>query len=302
MARIAVVGSINMDLVTRTPRPPLPGETILGISFDMLPGGKGANQAIAARRSGAQVDFIGATGTDVFGTELRKVLEDNEVGTAGLRTSDGSSGVACIVVDDSGENSIIVVGGSNTRLTALTDTDRDIIAEADILLCQLEIPVDTVAEAARHARAHDTLVLLNPSPAQPLSPQLWELVDIAVVNEGEAERLSAELEGVDHVLTTRGGAGATYRGPRDSVTHPGVAVEVVDTTGAGDAFTGALAARWDEGPEAALAWACTAGALAVTTLGAIAAIPVASEIQRIVHLLRRQPPDPLTGQLSVRHT
>ncbi|WP_227980586.1 ribokinase [Nocardia spumae] len=283
MARIVVVGSINMDLVTRTARRPAPGETILGTAFDSVPGGKGANQAIAARRAGARVDFIGATGTDVFAGALRKVLADNEIATTGLRTIEGSSGIATIVVDESGENSIIVVGGANAALTELTEADRSIIADADILLCQLEIPVDTVIEAARHARAHDTLVLLNPSPARPLPDELWASVDIAVVNEGEAARLDSELGAVSHVLVTRGGAGASYRGPDGEFTHPGVPVEVVDTTGAGDTFTGALAAHWHEGPDTALAWACAAGALATTAFGATAAIPAAAEIERVLH-------------------
>ncbi|NKY84563.1 ribokinase [Nocardia veterana] len=280
MARIAVVGSINMDLVTRTRRRPRAGETVLGTAFDTVPGGKGANQAIAARRAGAEVDFVGAVGTDVFGPALRKVLEDNEVGTAGLRTVEGASGTATIVVDESGENTIIVVGGANAELSGLTAADRDVVAAADILLCQLEIPLPTVIEAARCARDHDTLVLLNPSPARSLPPSLWQSVDIAVVNEGEAAQLDSELRAVPHVLVTRGGDGATYRGPDGELTHPGVRVEVVDTTGAGDTFTGALAAHWHDGPAAALAWACTAGALATTIVGATASIPSFAAVQR----------------------
>ncbi|AHH20650.1 ribokinase [Nocardia nova SH22a] len=282
MARIAVVGSINMDLVTRTARRPEPGETVLGTSFEQVPGGKGANQAIAAGRAGARVDFIGAIGTDTFGTSLRKVLSDNDIGTTGLRALEGSSGIATIVVDASGENSIIVVGGTNAALTELTAADLTIIAEADILLCQLEIPIDTVAAAARHAREHGTLVLLNPSPARRLAASIWSAVDIAVVNEGEAAQLDSELREVPHVLVTRGGAGATYRGPEGEFHHPGVAAEVVDTTGAGDTFTGALAAHWHKGPRTALAWACTAGALATTAYGATAAIPTAADIARVL--------------------
>ena len=282
MTRIAVVGSINMDLVTRTARRPRPGETVLGTGFEPVPGGKGANQAIAACRAGAQVEFIGATGTDVFGTTLRKVLADNEIGTAGLRTIEGSSGVATIVVDESGENSIIVVGGANTALAELTAADLAIIADADILLCQLEILIDTVAEAARHAQAHGTLVLLNPSPARSLPASIWSSVDIAVVNEGEAAQLDSELGAVAHVLVTRGGEGASYRGPAGRFDHPGVAVEVLDTTGAGDTFTGALAAHWHEGPRTALAWACAAGALATTVMGATVAIPAAEDIEALL--------------------
>ncbi|MGV9676549.1 ribokinase [Nocardia sp. NPDC003482] len=282
MARIAVVGSINLDLVTTTARRPEPRETVLGSGFETVPGGKGSNQAIAARRAGAEVDFVGAVGDDLFAAELRTALDDARVGTARLRTVAGPSGVATIVVDASGENTIIVVGGANARMTELSEPDLATIAAADLLLCQLEIPVQTVLAAARHARAHGTTVVLNPSPAQDLPPELWQAVDIAVVNEGEARRLGSALDPVPHVVTTRGGAGARYRGPEGEFDDPGVAVEVVDTTGAGDTFTGALAAHWHEGPRAALAWACAAGALATTKLGASASIPDAEEIERLL--------------------
>lgn len=282
MARIVVVGSIGMDLVTTTGKRPEPGETVLGTGFEMVPGGKGSNQAIAARRAGAEVEFVGAVGDDRFAPDLRRVLSDAGVGTAGLRTVTGPCGIASIVVDHSGENSIIFVRGANARLTELSDADLATIAAADVLLCQLEIPADTVLVAARHARANGTAVLLNPSPAQPLSQQLWDLIDIAVVNRGEAAQLGSALDAVPHVVTTRGGEGAVYRGPDGQADQPGVAVEVVDTTGAGDAFTGALAAHWHEGPAEALAWACAAGALATTKLGASASIPERADIERLL--------------------
>jgi ribokinase len=267
-----------MDLVTTTGRRPEPGETVLGREFDLVPGGKGANQAIAARRAGAEVEFVGAVGSDLFADELRGVLDRSGVGSGRLRTVDGPSGVAAIVVDDSGENSIIVVPGANGRLIELSAADLDTIAAADVLLCQLEIPVATVLAAARHARAHETLVVLNPSPVRQLSSELWSLVDIAVVNEGEAAHLGSALARVTHVVVTRGGAGAVYRGPAGEIAQPGLRVDVVDTTGAGDAFTGALAAHWRQGPAGALAWACTAGALTTTKIGASAAIPDRDEI------------------------
>ncbi|MFI6867438.1 ribokinase [Nocardia sp. NPDC050406] len=281
MARIVVVGSINMDLVTTVGRRPEPGETVAGESFALVPGGKGANQAIAAQRAGAEVEFVGAVGTDLFADDLARNLGDAQVDTARLRCLPGPSGIAAIVVDGGGENTIIVVGGANARMTELTAADIDAIAHADILLCQLEIPVDTVAAAARHAHDHGTTVLLNPSPVREVPPALWAQVDIAVVNEGEAEQLGSALAAVPHVITTLGGDGAKYRGPHgETHSHPGVPVQVVDTTGAGDTFTGALAAHWHEGPETALAWACTAGALATTTLGASASIPTYEHIER----------------------
>ncbi|NNH74230.1 ribokinase [Nocardia uniformis] len=281
MARIVVVGSVNMDLVTRVRRRPEPGETVAGEGFALVPGGKGANQAIAARRAGAEAEFVGAVGDDVFAAELRRVLSDSGVGTEQLRTVAGPSGVAAIVVDGGGENTIIVVGGANAAMTELTPADLDAIAAADTLMCQLEIPVSTVLAAARHARAHDTTVLLNPSPVRELPPELWAEIDVAVVNEGEAAHLGTVLKAVPHVITTLGAAGANYRGADgETRSHPGVPVEVVDTTGAGDTFTGALAAHWHEGPETALSWACTAGALATTKLGASASIPTREAIEQ----------------------
>ncbi|MET7767345.1 ribokinase [Nocardia sp. NPDC005366] len=277
---IAVLGSINMDLVTTTGRLPAPGETVLGTGFAMVPGGKGANQAIAARRAGATVEFVGAVGDDVFAPRLRAALTDCGVGVDRLRTVSGPSGVAAIVVDADGENSIIVVGGANAGLTAMDDDDLAVLAKADILLCQLEIPIRTVAIAASHARAHGTTVVLNPSPVTDLPAELWAHIDVAVVNSGEAARLGAALSSVPHVITTRGADGAEYRGPDDrSHRCASPVVEVVDTTGAGDSFTGAFAAAWHRGPRAALAYACAAGALATTTLGASVSIPTAADIE-----------------------
>lgn len=287
---IAVLGSVNMDLVTTTDRRPEPGETVLGSGFTAVPGGKGANQAIAASRAGGRVEFLGAVGTDVFAPRLRDTLAESGVGTARLRTVDGPSGVASIVVDDSGENTIIVVGGANARMTELAEDDLAVIAAADILLCQLEIPVPTVAAAVRHARAHDTVVMLNPSPVRDLPPQLWAHVDVAVVNSGEATRLGSALAPVPHLVVTLGANGARYRGPDAAErTVPGIAVDVIDTTGAGDAFTGALAVFWPDGPAAALPPACAAGALATTRLGASASLPNRAEITAIVERVRRNP-------------
>lgn len=283
MARIAVVGSINMDLVTTVGRRPEAGETVAGDGFALVPGGKGSNQAIAARRAGAEVEFVGAVGGDVFADALRKVLHEAGVGVSRLRGVEGPSGIATIVVDRNGENTIIVVAGANGRMTELTTADLDTIAAADVLMCQLEIPIPTVLAAARHARAHGTTVVLNPSPVQELPEELWAEVDVAVVNAGEAARLASALTGVPHVITTLGGAGASYRGPDGiELSHPGIRVQVVDTTGAGDTFTGALAAHWHEGPATALAWACTAGALATTKLGASASIPESAEVERVL--------------------
>ncbi|MFE3545893.1 ribokinase [Nocardia sp. NPDC059177] len=278
---VVVLGSINMDLVTTTARRPAPGETVLGSGFATVPGGKGANQAIAAARSGAQVRFLGAVGDDAFGTTLRSTLAEAGVDTALLRTVDGPSGVATIVVDGTGENSIIVVAGANGRVTDLTEDELAAIAAADILLCQLEIPLDTVAAATRHARASGTIVAINPSPVQPLSDALWADIDLAIVNSLESARYSAELNRVRHVVRTLGRDGAAYRSSDGSeFTVAGGRVGVVDTTGAGDAFTGALVATWATGPHAAVTWANAAGALATTRLGASSSIPDRARIER----------------------
>ncbi|MGW6625803.1 ribokinase [Nocardia sp. NPDC055002] len=281
---VVVLGSVNMDLVTTVPRRPAPGETVLGSDFATVPGGKGANQAIAAARSGARVRFLGAIGDDAFGTDLAATLSEAGVDITLLRRVDGASGIASIVVDEAGENSIIVVAGANGRVTDLTAAELAAIAQADILLCQLEIPIHTVLAAAQHARASGTVVALNPSPFQPLPEELWAAVDVAIVNSLESEQYSDKLTHVAHLVRTLGGDGAVYRdtdGNERSV--GGRTVEVLDTTGAGDAFTGALVATWDRGVPTALSWANTAGALATTRLGASSAIPNREEIAAALH-------------------
>ncbi|GAB2630611.1 ribokinase [Prescottella soli] len=269
-----------MDLVTSTPRLPAPGETILGASFTTTPGGKGANQAIAAAKAGADVVFVGAVGDDTFALDLRQALVDAEVDAERLREVSGPSGIAAITVDGDGQNSIIVVPGANARVTALTADELDAVTNTDVLLCQLEIPLGTVTAAARHAAKSGTTVMLNPSPAQSLPPELLESVDVLIVNETEERQLGEDaLAAVRHVVTTLGAAGARYRGPdgeRLSVDSP--TVDAVDTTGAGDAFAGALASAWSRGPHAALTFACAAGALTATRPGASAASPTRKEI------------------------
>ena len=278
--RIVVLGSINMDLITRTPSLPDPGETLLGTSFTTAPGGKGSNQAVAAAKAGAPVSFIGAVGDDEFGATLRHTLSSAGVDDRALRTAAGSSGIAAITVDDHAENSIVVVPGANARVRDLTDDDLAVIADADILLCQLEIPLETVVAAFEYARSHDVVTMLNPSPVQNLPDALVAVTDVLVLNEAEEARLGHRVNEVRHAITTLGARGARYRGA-ESFEVAAPRVEAVDTTGAGDAFTGALAASWFDGPREAVEWACVAGSFAATRPGASTSSGTRDEIDAL---------------------
>jgi ribokinase len=290
-ARITVVGSANMDLVVTAATLPAPGETVLGDDFATIPGGKGANQAVAAARAGAHCAFVGAVGDDAFGAQLRASLVTAGVDTDRLRTVDGPSGVALIAVDAAAENLIVVAPGANGRLTGLDAADRAAIAAADVLVCQLEVPLATVIEAATAARAGGTTVVLNAAPARRIDAELLSTVDVLVVNEGEAATIAGRagppetlLDLVPRVVMTLGAAGAAYA-DRDGLrlTVPAPKVDAVDTTAAGDAFTGALAVALAEGPPVgeALKWACAAGAACARTHGASTALPTRAAIQEL---------------------
>jgi ribokinase len=290
--RVAVVGSANMDLVATAPSLPRPGETVLGNDFTMVPGGKGANQAIAAARAGARCAVIAAIGSDAFGVTLKARLTASGVDTTHLRVEYGASGVAVIVVDAAGENSIVATPGANAALTTLRPAELAAISDADVLVCQLEIPLDTVTQAARAARAAGTRVVLNAAPARALPAELLAAVDLLVVNEVEAQELTgrgrhdpaALLASVPRAVLTLGAKGAWY-GDRDGaaelVAPP--AVRSVDSTAAGDAFTGALAVAWGEGRPIldAVRWACAAGAACVRRLGSSNALPQRHEIDEL---------------------
>ncbi|BCY14644.1 ribokinase [Actinoplanes sp. L3-i22] len=292
MPRVAVVGSANMDLVGLAEHLPRPGETVLGDDFVMTPGGKGANQAIAATRAGGTTTFLGAIGSDAFGVTLGSRLAATGVDTTHLRTSYGSSGVAVIMVDRAGENSILVSPGANRSFLDLTDDERACIAEADVLLCQQEIPMATVAAALIAGRAAGTRTILNAAPARELPLGLLDQVDLLVVNEtearaitgGSASDLGALLALVPRVVLTLSGNGSRYadRDGRD-VHVPAFPVEVADTTAAGDAFCGALAVAWAEGRDLvdAVRWANAAGAASVRKIGASVGLPERAEIEAI---------------------
>ncbi|MFJ9794339.1 ribokinase [Streptomyces sp. NPDC101145] len=293
-ARITVLGSTNMDLVAYVPRAPRLGETVTGREFRTVPGDKGANQAVAAARAGARVSMIGAVGSDDFGTRLRDALDESGVDTSLLRTAGGPSGTAHIVVDDEGANAIVVVPGANASVTGITPHDEARIAASDALLLQLELPLDAVRAGAQAARRHGVRTVLTPAPAQPLPRELLALVDLLVPNEHEAAtlagvadpRAAAEelLRDVPVVVVTLGAAGCLYvaRGA-DPVTVPARRVRAVDTTAAGDTFTGALAVALGEGrpvPDA-LAWASAAASLSVGRAGASSSMPHRAEIDAL---------------------
>jgi len=265
---VIVFGSINLDLVARAPAIPRPGETLLGTSFATAPGGKGANQALAARAAGAQVAMFGAVGSDAFAGPALANLEAWSVDLGGVARVDGSTGVALINVDARGENAITVVPGANARAAAAQVPDR-VLVPGNTLLMQLETPMGEVAALAQRARQRGARVVLNGAPAAPLPPALLASVDFLVVNEHEAV-VCAGVQSDAGIVLTLGALGARldWDGRQHSETPP--AVTVVDTTGAGDALCGAFAAALDRGaaPPEALRAGVHAGALACTHEGA----------------------------------
>jgi ribokinase len=295
-ARVTVVGSINMDLVVSTERLPAPGETILGTDFQRFGGGKGANQALAAARMGASVTLIGKVGTDESGRALVHELAQAGVEVSRIGRAEGPTGTAVITVDGHGTNTIVVVPAANAALTPDDVTAaRAVIGAGDAVLMQLEVPIETVVAAAASARAAGVPVFLNPSPVQPLPDELFDGLAYLVVNETELAALTdgagdpARLlaRGVQRIVLTLGGRGARLidaAGARDVAPFR---VASVDTTAAGDAFLGALAATVAErGVDAALETASAAGALATTRMGAQPSLPTLAEVDALL-LTRR---------------
>lgn len=298
MAFIVVVGSLNADMVVRVPHIPAPGETILGSGFETIPGGKGANQAVAAARLGAEVAMIGRVGAGALGDMLLANLENDKVDHRWVRQDpDSPTGIAMIEVSEDGQNSIVVAPGANHRLTPQDVEDAEsLFAQAKILLLQLEIPLDAVIAAAKLARKHQVKVLLNPAPAQPLPAELLSLVDILVPNETEAALLtnkpvdtletareaarSLQAEGPGTVIITLGERGCLVVDQAGERVFPAFPVQAVDTTAAGDAFIGAFAVAMAEGKpvDEALAWGRAAGALAASKAGAQPSLPSRAEL------------------------
>ncbi len=281
-ARVCVVGSVNADLTFTVDVLPRPGQTVLASSLSSAPGGKGGNQAVAAARAGASVQLVAALGSDSAAEQLRTHLRDNEVGLDGVVTVAGPSGSAAILVDAAAENSIVVAPGANAHLRVDGAEVRAVIAESDVVLMQLEIPISTAVAAARTARAAGSVVMVNASPAGARPHELLalsELADVVVVNEAEAREWHWP---VPHLVITRGSRGASYLSEDERFDVPAPAVGAVDTTGAGDVFAGVLAAGWLAGHEDALLRACAAGALSTLVPGAGDCAPYAEAIDDAV--------------------
>lgn len=297
MTRIVVVGSINMDLVTQAPRFVGPGETILGERFLTVPGGKGANQAVAAARLGAEVALVGAIGDDAFGRQLRQGLAAENIDhTHIVQLDDCASGTASITVAG-GENQIIVVPAANARVTpAQVEQAQALIARADAVLVQMEIPLDAVEATLRLGRRLGVPVILNPAPAQKLPTAWLQLARYVTPNQHELAILLGAEPDEDFrtlmqrapcpVVLTRGAEGAWYREQGEPMHESGFRVDVVDSTGAGDTFNAALAVFLHEGLPVAVRKACAAAALSVGKLGAQAGMPTLHEVEA---LLMQQP-------------
>ena len=297
---ITVVGSLNMDLFIETPRLPAPGETVLGTRIHYAPGGKGANQACAAARMGLPVVLIGATGRDAFGDEMVRNLHEFHVGFEGVvRRADTASGVASIIVDEAGQNQIVVAPGANATLTARDVTHwRRYITTSKAVITQLESPVPAVEAALRLARDAGALAVLNPAPFVPVADDLLQLCDWIIPNEIEAAQLTGievcnpadaarvalklrERSGGANIAITLGAEGVWIECAAFSGLVPGFRVTPVDTVGAGDTFIGAFMVRLVEGVAArdAARFACAASALSVTRRGAQSGIPSRDEVE-----------------------
>lgn len=299
MGRIVVLGSSNTDLVIRSSRMPLPGETVLGGDFMMASGGKGANQAVAIARLGAPVTFIAKVGCDMFGDRAIEQYAAEGIDTSTiLRDADAPSGVALITVDDTtGENCIVVAGGANNSLSvADVDAMRDHIAGADYLLMQLEIPMPVIEHAAAIAFDAGVKVVLNPAPAAKLSDSLLAkcylltpnetecgiIAGTPVENERQAESAAGMLiaKGVQNVIVTLGGKGSLYVSATEREMIPAYRVKAVDTTAAGDTYNGALCVALSEGRTVteAAGFATKASAISVTRAGAQPSLPTRGEV------------------------
>jgi ribokinase len=301
MNKVTVVGSFMYDLVATAPRRPKTGETLIGDSFGMFLGGKGANQAIAASRAGAIVSMVGRLGNDLFGDQFLEKFSEEGINTDFvIQDTENGTGVGMPLIDASGDNSIVIIPQANMALSFENiDQAESSIADSDVLVLQCEVPMEANQRAAEIANKTDTLVILNPAPACEIPDALLSLVDIITPNESETEILTgmptetdnqaieaAHLllsKGIETVILTLGSRGSFLLTKKMEKLIPAFSVEVVDTTAAGDAFCGALAASLAHGIniEKSVKIANAAGALAVTKLGAEPSLPSREEIQII---------------------
>jgi ribokinase len=304
MADVVVIGSINMDLVVKTNRMPLPGETLHGEDLQMIPGGKGANQAAAVAKLGVDVAMVGRVGNDIFGQKLIEGLSTTGVNTDCVFTELNSiSGTALIIVDQNGQNSIVVSPGANAKVSQADILANEwLLSQSKILLLQFEIPIDVVNYAVEIAVKHNIRVILNPAPASKISKGLFSNIDIVIPNEIEASHLTgvkvvdlktAETAarvlldlGVRAVVVTLGDKGALLVSPAEKLYLPARKVPVIDTTAAGDAFVGGLAAALIQGfpLEESVGYATCAGAIAVTRFGAQTSLPTKEEVDQLFDL------------------
>lgn len=289
---VVVVGSANLDLIASLPSIPVPGETVLATDRQSRAGGKGLNQAVAAARAGTPTLLVAAVGDDEAADVLLGEAAGAGIDTTLVRRVPGPSGTAWIMVRPDGENAIVVDSAANATLEAITPAERRAVAAATVVVGQLETPLQAIAEVATLAREEGTSFVLNAAPARALPDDLLAGVDVLVVNEHEARQLSGEadpgraagalLARVGAVVVTLGAEGALVADPAGTHRVAGVRARVVDTTGAGDTFTGVLAATLADGGDlgAAVARAVVAGALAVETEGAVPSIPTAAQIEQ----------------------
>ncbi|KAB0498183.1 MULTISPECIES: ribokinase [Pseudomonas] len=298
-AKVVVIGSLNMDLVTRAPRLPRGGETLIGQSFATVSGGKGANQAVAAARLGAQVSMVGCVGSDAYGEALRGALLAEQIDCQAVSTVEDSSGVALIVVDDNSQNAIVIVAGANGALTPeVIDRFDAVLQAADVIICQLEVPDATVGHALKRGRELGKTVILNPAPAsRPLPADWYAAIDYLIPNESEASALSglpvdtlstAETAaarliamGAGKVIITLGSQGSLFADGKRFEHFPAPKVKAVDTTAAGDTFVGGFAAALAAGKSEAdaIRFGQVAAALSVTRAGAQPSIPTLPDVQ-----------------------
>ncbi|WP_074593790.1 ribokinase [Bacillus cereus] len=293
MPNIAVVGSISMDLVAVSKRRPKAGETVIGEEFHTIPGGKGANQAVAAARLGANVAMVGAVGNDDYGTVVRKNLEDERVFIDYVvPVTDRTTGIAHIVLAEE-DNSIVVVQGANAFVNkSVVDRSKDLLVKADMVVLQLEIPLETVKYVLAICEEHNIPVMLNPAPAQVLSEDILEKATYITPNEHECrivlDNFTSPIEDLlakypNKLLMTEGSKGVRFHNGTEIVHVPSIAVDVVDTTGAGDTFNGALAVALSEGEtlQKAIRFANIAGGLSVTKLGAQGGMPTRDRVREV---------------------